>query len=533
MRPVIGVVGVLLVFVGAAMLLAAAMALAYREEDLLALLVAGGVTVATGLTLFLGTRRRGEQRELSHRGAFAVVTLGWFITCLFGALPFFLFAHLPPLLFADAPARADAAAAEQGTGPLGPTISPPDCALDTGLGREFCSPVNALFESTSGFTTTGATILEAGLWRDPGGRRGGLPHGILFWRALTHFLGGMGIIVLGVAILPLLGVGGMQLFKAEVPGPIKDKMAPRVAETARLLWKVYAGLTAAEFLALWIAGQGPYLAVCHAFATMATGGFSPLAISIEGLRSPAAEWIVSLFMLLAGSNFALHLTALTRRRPVHFFDPEFRLYLGVAAVFSAVVALTLWLSGGLGIQDGLRAGVFQTLSILTTTGFSTADFALWSVTAQAMLVLLVLVGGSSGSTGGGIKCVRLLLLIRVATREIRRLLHPHAVIQTKLGGRVVGDEVLHSVAGFAMLYLLILFLSTAVFSAFGHDLVTSLSAAGATLGNIGPGLAKVGPMGNYNFFADPLKLMSVFTMIAGRLEIYSVLIVLTPALWRR
>jgi trk system potassium uptake protein TrkH len=532
-RPVVGVVGLLLVFVGAAMLLAAAVSLAYREEDLLALLAAAGITVATGLALFLGARLGSEPRELSHRGAFAVVTLGWFGSCLFGALPYFLFAHLPPLLFADAPALADADATAQGASAFGPTISPPDCRSGTGLGREYCSPVNALFESTSGFTTTGATILEAGLWRDPGGRRGGLPHGILFWRALTHFLGGMGIIVLGVAILPLLGVGGMQLFRAEVPGPIKDKMAPRVAETARLLWKVYAGLTVAEFVALWAAGHGPYLAICHAFATMATGGFSPLATSIEGLGSPAAEWIVVLFMLLAGSSFSLHLAALHRRRPEHLFDPEFRLYAAVAVVFAAGIAASLWLSGDFGTHDGLRAGVFQAVSILTTTGFSSRDFAVWGVAAQIPIFLLFFVGGSSGSTGGGIKCLRVLLMFRLATREIRRLVHPHAVIQTKLGGRVVGDDVLHSVAGFLLLYFLIFFLSAAAFGFGGHDLVTSLTAAGATLGNIGPGLGEVGPAGSYNLFADPLKLMCVFTMIAGRLEIYSVLIVFTPALWRR
>jgi trk system potassium uptake protein TrkH len=527
-RSVFHIVGILIAGIGAAMLIAAAVAALYGEEDLLAHLAAAGLTIATGLAVFFATRRAKGRLEISHRDAFAVVAFGWFASCLFGALPYFLFAHLPPLLNEDAPARVDAETPGEGI-----TLSPPDCEADRGVGRELCSFTNAVFESTSGFTTTGATILEAGLWTDPTSRQGGLPHGILFWRALTHFLGGMGIIVLGVTILPLLGVGGMQLFKAEVPGPVKDKMVPRVAETARLLWKVYAGMTLLEFLLLLTTGQGPFLAICHSFATMATGGFSPLASSIEGLQNPLAEWIIALFMFLAGINFSLHFASLRRRRPIHWRDEEFRFYATIFVVFAVLIAVYVGIGEGLGIHDSARAGVFQSLTVLTTTGFSTHDFAAWGVGAKALLFVLFFVGGCSGSTGGGIKCMRVFLMLKTAVREIRRLTHPHGVIQTKLNGRVVPDDVVLAVAGFVILYLAIFFLSVLVFGLAGHDLTTALTAVGANIGNIGPGLGPVGPSGNYNFFADPLKWLCVFDMLVGRLEIYTVLIVLTPEFWRR
>jgi trk system potassium uptake protein TrkH len=528
LRSVFHVVGILIAGVGATMLLAAAVAAFYREEDLLAHLVAAAITLAIGIGVFAFTGRVRGKIEISHRGAFAVVTFGWAAACLFGALPFFLFAHLPPLLNADAPARADAESPGETE-----TVSPPDCAAGEGVGHELCSFTNSVFESTSGFTTTGATILEAGLWTDPGSRRGGLPHGILFWRSLIQFLGGMGIIVLGVTILPLLGVGGMQLFKAEVPGPVKDKMVPRVAETARLLWKVYVGLALTEFLLLLTTGQGPFLAICHSLATMATGGFSPLAQSIEGLNNPLAEWIVAVFMFLAGVNFSLHFVGIRKRRPLYWGDEEFRFYVTVFAVFAVLIAVYVGIGEGLGVHDSARAGVFQSLTILTTTGFSTHDFAAWGVGAKALLFVLFFVGGCSGSTGGGIKCMRVFLMLKTALRELRRLTHPHGVIQTKLNGRVVPEQVIRAVAGFGILYLGIFFLSVLLFGLAGHDLQTALTAVGANIGNIGPGLGPVGPAGNYNFFADPLKWLCMFDMLVGRLEIYSVLIVLTPEFWRR
>lgn len=514
----------LLAGIACAMFVAAVVSLGYQEEDLFSLMLAGGVTLFIGLAMFFLSGRPTERMEVSHRSAFAIVTFGWFAACIVGALPYFFYAQVPSIWFNGAIHDV-----EEG----GLNVQKADCRLDKGIGREFCSFTNAVFESTSGFTTTGATILEAGLWQRPDSRAGGLPHGILFWRAVTHFLGGMGIIVFGVALLPLLGVGGMQLFKAEVPGPVKDKMAPRVAETARLLWKVYAGLTFVQFVLLLLTGQGPYLAICHAFATMATGGFSPLASSIETLQSPASEWIIAVFMLLAGANFSLHFNSIRRKRFVHLKDAEFRFYLIVFAVVAIGVALILFFDKREGVHGALRAGVFQSLSILTTTGFSSANFDLWSVGAKMLLLVTFFVGGCAGSTGGGIKCVRVFLMTRLAITELKQLVHPHGVIQTKLAKGVVPVSVVISVAGFIALYLGVFLLSVVVFALFGYDLITSTTVVGATLGNIGPGLGDVGPAANYNFFSAGLKWHQIFLMVIGRLEIYSVLIVLTPEFWRK
>jgi trk system potassium uptake protein TrkH len=528
LRHVLHIVGILVAGLGVTMLIATIVALVYREEDLFSQTMAAGITIGAGLIIFFLTGRAREKLEISHRGAFAVVTFGWLACCLFGALPYLLFAHLPAVWFSDAPQREQV----EGSATV-ETMSPPDCDTGKGLGVEFCSLTNSVFESTSGFTTTGATILKNGLWKQRESRKGGLPHGLLFWRALTHFLGGMGIIVLGVAILPLLGVGGMELFKAEVPGPVKDKIAPRVAETARLLWKVYAGLTVLEFLLLLLTGQGPFLALCHSFATMATGGFSPLAKSIEGLHSPVAEWIIAVFMFLAGANFALHFTSLRKGRPIHWRDHEFRFYAFITMVFIVLIGAGVLAESGMGVHGSIRAGVFQTLTILTTTGFSSSDFAAWGIGIQTLIFLLFFIGGCSGSTGGGIKCVRVLLMAKLAIREIKRLTHPHSVIQTKLSGQVVSGEVIQSIAGFVILYLSIFFVSVAVLAVGGHEFKTSLTAVGACIGSIGPGLGPVGPSGSYNFFAVPHKWLLMFDMIAGRLEIYSVLIVLSRGFWKK
>ncbi|MCU0662689.1 MAG: TrkH family potassium uptake protein [Myxococcota bacterium] len=526
------VVGALLVFIGLAILLCALLCLLYREEDLGAMLAAALATLLTGTTMFAATGKKSRRVELSHREAFAIATLGWIASCLAGALPFFLFAHMPALFYPDAAQQAwQEAHSQPALLPL-EFSTPPDCSTGIGLGREFCSFADAVFESVSGFTTTGASVITKGLWDNQSSRRAGLPHGLLFWRAFTHFLGGMGIIVLGVAVLPLLGVGGMQLFKAEVPGPVKDKIAPKVAETARLLWKVYVVLTAIQIALMMVAGQNLFVATCHAFATMATGGFSPLAASIATLKSPSSEWIIIIFMFLAGANFSLHFLSFRRRQMLHWSDDEFRLYTFIGVGAGLIISVFLILVHGQGVHDAVRAGLFQSMSIITTTGFATEDFVLWAVGAQMVLLVVALVGGCSGSTGGGIKCVRHFLLLKAGMREMRRLTHPHAIIQTKLSGKVVKDDVIHSVAGFVMLYLTLWLFSTVIVTAHGFDIVTSLSAVIACLGNIGPGLGPVGPMGSYELFPEAIKWLLSFNMLAGRLELYSVFILLTPEFWR-
>lgn len=526
---VLGVLGVLLVFIALAIFLASMLALAYGEEDHFALLAAAVVTAAVGGGLWWAGRRISKNAEIRAREGFAIVTFGWVLSCLAGALPFYFYARVPPPWFADAPA---AAAREAGAGPDEPTASA-DCASGTGIGLPFCSFTNCVFESFSGFTTTGATVLSDDLWQTTESRAGGLPHGLLFWRALTHWLGGMGIIVLGIAILPLLGVGGMELFKAEVPGPTADKLSPRVTHTAKMLWSTYALLSLLEFLLLLLGGQGPFLAVCHTFATLATGGFSPLADSIGGLHSAYAEWVICVFMLLAGMNFAHHYRLLLGRVAGVGRDPELRFYLVVVLVFAAATALSLWLGGGRGSEAPVRLGAFQMASILTTTGFCTDDFNQWVAPAKLFLFALFFVGGCAGSTGGGPKCARIWVMIKQAYAELYHLVHPRAISPVRLGGKRVDGAVLRSVSSFIFLYCLLYLICTLIMATVGLDFVDAITAVGACIGNIGPGFGRVGAAENYDFIPVLGKWVLIVCMLLGRLEIYTVLIIFLPEYWRR
>lgn len=483
LRPVVNVVGLLLGFVGLAMLAAAGVALVYGGGDAPAFLLSA---VATG-TVGLGAWRLTSPlpRDIAPREGFAIVTLAWTATALFGALPFRL-----------------------------------SGAVD--------SFPRAVFESMSGFTTTGATVfatVEA------------LPHGILFWRSLAHWLGGMGIIVLAIAILPFLGVGGMQLFRAEVPGPTPERLRPRIAQTAKLLWLVYLTMTVAQALLYLAAGMGGFDAVNHAMSTLATGGFSTRDASLGAYDSPWIQWVTILFMYLAGVNFALHYRAATGR-PTYPRDAEWRFFTLLILGGGALVAgANLW-QGGYGgtpggVERAVRDALFQVTSIATTTGFSTADHALWPAPSQTLLLLLFFVGGMAGSTSGGIKAMRILLLLKHTANELRKQLHPRAVLLVRVGGKVVGEDVLATVLGFVILYVLLFLAGTLALSLFGNDLVTALSASAASMGNVGPGFGEVGPSRNYGWMSDAELLVLSALMVVGRLEIYTVLLLLRPEFWRR
>jgi trk system potassium uptake protein TrkH len=390
---------------------------------------------------------------------------------------------------------------------------------------ELASFTDAVFESTSGFTTTGASVLT---------QVESAAKGVLFWRALTHWLGGMGFVVLSLAILPLLGVGGMQLYRAEVPSPTPDRLAPRLADTASVLWKVYAGLTAAEALLLMACGLDWFEALCQAFATMATGGFSTRSASIAGFESAAVEWVVALFMVLAGMNFSLHFHLFRRKRLRAWWnDEEWRFYIGVFAGFALLVAAGLWAAAGAGLGEGLRLAAFQTATILTTTGFATADYSLWPTWCLGLLLPLMFVGGSAGSTGGGPKVMRVLVVLKQSASELRRLVHPRVVAPVRLNGRTVERQVVSSVYSFMGLYLGVFVVIGLILAGLGLDLVDAFSAAIACLGNIGPGLGSVGPAGNYAHLSDAAKWLLSLAMIVGRLEIYTVLVLLVPDFWRR
>jgi len=476
-KLIIRTLGLVLICEAGAMLPSFFISLYYGESDMLPFLYSILLLAAPG---FLLTLVRVKNKDVGHREGFAIATMAWLVTAACGGIPFLLSGSLTTFY-------------------------------------------DAFFETMSGFTTTGASVIsdvEA------------LPHGILFWRSLTHFLGGMGTIVLILALIPSLKVAAMQLYKAEVPGPTKSKVLPRILQTARQLWKVYVLISAAEAILLVLAGMPLFDSFIHTFGSVGTGGFSCKNTSIGAYNSLAIESIIIFFMILCGMNFALHISILRGNFKAYLYDPETRLYLGIIAISISLITLNLVYTLGYPPEEAIRSSFFTVSSIITTTGFATADFDRWPEFSKMILLLLMFVGGCAGSTGGAIKNVRFLILFKSAARQILKFIHPHAVVPVRLGREVVPDEVVENVQTFFFLYMLIFGASTLYISSLGLDLVTAASAVAATLGNIGPGLALVGPMTNYAALPDTGKLLLSFCMLIGRLEIYTVLVVFSIRFWR-
>ncbi len=478
---ILRILGLLLMIFSTTMLPPVGVALWYGDGALEAFLAAFAITLVTGFLLWLPVRDR--RHEMRLRDGFIIVALFWAGLGLSGTLPFVL-SERPDLSFTD-----------------------------------------ALFESISGLTTTGATVI-VGLDE--------LPRAILFYRQELQWLGGMGIIVLAVAILPMLGIGGMQLYRAETPGPIKDnKLTPRIAETAKALWYIYLGLTVACAFAYWLAGMTPFDAIAHSFSTVAIGGFSTHDASMGYFDSAAIEAVAIVFMLLAGANFALHFTAWrsVSLRP-YVQDSEFRTYIGILATVALITSAFLYWSGTFeDAGSALHHGIFQAVSIGTTTGFTTAQYQDWPGFLPLLLLFTSFVGGCAGSTGGGLKVIRVLLLFKQGQREILRLIHPSAQLPIRVGENHLSEEVVEAVWGFFSLYVASFSVMLLLLSATGLDLVTSFSAVAACLNNLGPGLGEVGP--HYANISDPAKWVLCFAMLLGRLEIFTLLVLLTPAFWRR
>ena len=461
---------------------------AWHDGALWAFLIASLVTLTVGLLVFHRVRFEGE---MTYREGFAVVTFGWIAFAVFGALPYLL-------------------------------------TEVTGI----VHPLDAFFESMSGFSTTGATVIT---------ELESQPPSILFWRALTQWLGGMGIIVLSLAILPFLGVGGMQLFEAEAPGPQKDRLSPRIQDTAKVLWGVYVLVTAAEALLLWIGGMSMFESLCHALTTMATGGFSTRDASIAAYGS-YTHVVISVFMLLAGISFSLHYYALRGDFRRYWQSDEFRFYLGLIAgatvLITLVTALDAELPGHLLLK--LRDAAFQAISVMTTTGYATTDYERWPAIAQYILVALMFVGGCAGSTGGSMKVVRVLLLIKHAYLQLSLLIHPREVRSLKLDHKPVPREVIQSVLGFFALFMAVFLIASVVMAGLlppaadgSADLVTAASGVIAALGNVGPGLGTVGPTDTYAHVPALGKLVLAVCMLVGRLEVFTVLVLFFPSFWRK
>ncbi len=474
------VVGALVAWSSLMMLPPAVVGALYGDGTTSMFLISAAVLLVTGGLVYLPVRH--ASRDLRLRDGFLIVVCCWLSLALVGALPFILLE-------------------------------------DPRLGY-----VDAFFESMSGLTTTGATIIT---------RINDLPRGILFYRQQLQWLGGMGIIVLAVAILPMLRIGGMQLYRAETPGPLKDtKLTPRITETAKALWLIYLTITILCTISYWLGGMKMFDAIGHAFSTVAIGGFSTHDQSLAYFDNPTLEIIAIVFMFVAGMNFALHFSAWRKASAQPYFqDSELRAYALIIVIFSILATAVLMFTG---IYDGAfesaRYGVFQVVSALTTTGFTSTSFYLWPGFLPVLLIFLAFIGGCAGSTAGGMKVIRVVLLYRQSVREILRLIHPHAVLPVKFGGRTAAPNVLEAVMGFFFLFIASTVLMTLILLATGLDLVTAFSAVAACITNLGPGLGQVGQ--SYATLNDPAKVILSFAMLAGRLEIYTLIVLLTPAFWR-
>ena len=478
-RVVISMTGRLLLVLAALLLAPAAMA--WWDEDstgLVSFLFTAGVSGAIGLML----RRAGSgaAESIHRKDAFGIVALSWAGLGLLGALPFLLSGAIP-------------------------------------------DPAGAVFEAVSGFTTTGATVVAD---------VDGLSRAVNLWRCQMHWIGGMGIVVLFVAVFPLLGVGAKQLFRTEVPGPITEGLRPRIKETALVLWWIYASATLGCGLLLWGFGMSPFDAACHAMSTLGTGGFSTRTASLGAWDSPAIHWTVAFFMLAAGMNFALYYAAARGSWRVLYRDAELRFYLGMNLLVIGVVFLAILPRHGV-LEETLRHAAFQVLAVTTTTGFMTEDFDTYGDLSRFLLLLCMFVGACAGSTAGGLKVSRFLLLLKLGRRALQNEVQPQGVFPVRLGARAVPDRVLHAVLVFAATFLGLFVVASILLLAMGVDMLTAMSASVACLSSIGPGLDGVGPSQNYGFMPGAAKMVLSFCMIAGRLELFALFAVFHPACWRK
>lgn len=479
-RFVINVLGFLLILTGGLMLSGIPFSLYYGDNDVLILLLSGSGTVLIGFITWLITRKN-LIREVGKREGYLVVTLGWLLMSVFGSFPFFFSGYIP-------------------------------------------SFTDAFFETVSGFTTTGASILN---------NIEALPHGLLFWRSMTHWIGGMGIIVLSIAILPLLGIGGMQLYQAEVAGPSKDKLHPRIQETAKRLWAIYVIFTGVETILLIFGGMSLFDALCHSFGTLASGGFSTKNQSVAYYQSPFIEYVIIIFMFIAGTNFSLHYLALKGKVLNYFRDSEFRFYLLMVLFLVIASSVYLIINKEQSVESSFRDTTFSIISILSSTGFATVDYQIWAPFFTEVFLILLLFGACAGSTSGGVKMVRYQLLLKNSLLELKRLIHPQAVIPVRQNGKAVQPDIIAKIGAFVLLYLFIFGIGSVILAITGLDSTTAMGSVAACLANIGPGLNVTGPVSNYSSISDLGKWVLGFIMLLGRLEIFTILILFSPSFWKK
>ncbi len=477
-KVIFNILGKLLIGEGVFLLLSLLIALFYGETDTLAFLYAALITLGVGAVSFFSTFGV-NQKDLGKREGYIIVGLVWVVFSFFGCLPYIFSGSIPSI-------------------------------------------TDAFFETMSGFTTTGSSILN---------NIEELPHATLLWRSLTQWMGGMGIIVMFLAILPTFGIGGRELFVAEVPGPTPDKLTPRIKETARHLWGLYILFTLIETILLYLGGMTFFDAINHSFTTMATGGYSTKQASVGYFTSPYIQYVIIVFMFIAGTNFTLSYAAITGRVGKMFKDEEFKVYAFIVVLFTAMITVGLVFSGT-ATEQAFRDSLFTVVSIITTTGYATADYLLWGPFLGMLVFMLFFVGGSAGSTGGGIKVVRILLLFKNSFYELKRLVHPNAVIPTRYNNHVVEQRTMTNIMAFFIFYAIIFMLSAVLMSLWSDDIFAAFSSVGTTLGNIGPGFGEVGPMENFSKLPDLAKWFLSFLMVLGRLELFTILVLFSPAFWK-
>lgn len=479
LRTILRIIGLILFTEGFFMWFSIPVALIAGDQDAMKFLISGAITSGIGALAYFSNWKRAI--ELNSRDGYVIVTGGWIFFSLFGTLPFLLTGSIP-------------------------------------------SFTDAFFETISGFTTTGASILN---------NIEELSHGVLFWRSLIQWLGGMGIILLTLILLPFLGIGGMQLFSAEVPSPTPDKLHPHVKDTAKRLWIIYLLFTALETILLWAGEMKFFDALCHSLTTMATGGYSTKQASIAYWSSPYIHYVITFFMFVAGTNFTLAYFAMHGKFKKVWKDEEFRWYLGFVGGFALVITLGLFLTSERGMEEAFRSSIFQVVSIITTTGFATEDYLKWIPWMGVLIFILMFFGGSAGSTGGGPKIMRVVIMLKNSTMELKRMIHPNAVIPVRLNKFAVEERIVTNVLAFMAFYGIIAVISMGILSVMGNDLDTSIGAVAATLGNIGPGIGGVGPALNYADFSIAGKWFLSFLMLVGRLELFTVLVLFSPIFWKR
>ena len=478
-KTIIRIIGILLLLETVMFLVCSSVSFYYRESDMLDFWKAGGITA--GIGLLLAALGKGGERQLTRRDGYVLVSFAWVAFSLFGMLPFYIGGYIPDI-------------------------------------------ADAFFETMSGFSSTGATILDD---------IESLPHGILFWRSMTQWIGGLGIIMFTIAVLPIFGVSGLQVFAAEASGPTHDKVHPRIGITAKWIWSIYTGITTLLVCLLMLGGMDWFDSICHAFATTGTGGFSTKQASVAYYNSPYIEYVISIFMFISGINFTLVLLFVNRKFKKFIGNAELKFYFGSVVLFTAVIAIVLYYTSPMGMEESFRKSLFQVISLQTSTGFATDDYMQWTPVLWGLLTIIMLMGACAGSTTGGLKCIRMVILTKVSRNEFKHILHPNAILPVRINKQVISSSIVSTVLAFCFIYITIIVISTLLMMTMGVGAEESIGCVISSIGNMGPGLGETGPAYSWNALPDAAKWLLSLLMLLGRLELFTVLLLFTPDFWKR